>query len=204
MEKNFVVTIGRQFGSGGREIGIKLAKILNIAFYDKKLISEAAKRSGLNSEIFEQKDERSPNTLFYALAMNFGFPSGTGFSPESLFTIQSDTISDISSRESCLIVGRCADYILRENKRCVNIFILAPLEDRVRRVMARKGIGRKEAEDMIVKVDKSRQAYYDFYTEKKWGSAASYNLSIDSSLLGDEKTAEYIGEFVKRALADME
>lgn len=202
MEKKFVITIGRQFGSGGREVGIRVAEQLGIPCYDKKLISEAAKRSGLSSEMFEKRDEQGPNTLLYALSQGFGFGGGNGFSSENLFKIQSDTILEVAARESCVIVGRCADYVLREHPNCIDVFVHAPLEDRIAHVMARKDIGAKEAAEFIAKIDKSRAAYYDFYTDKQWGLAASYDLSVNSSQLGMQRTAQYICNFVKATLEE--
>lgn len=199
MKDKFVITIGRQYGSGGREIGIRLAKMLGIGFYDRKLITEAAKRSGLSDEVFETKDERTPGSLAHAFSTGFGFYNG--FSLEGIFKIQSDTIMEIASKESCVIVGRCADYVLRDNPRCINIFIHAPKEIRTRRVMDRIKTDRKEALRSIEKTDKGREAYYDFYTNKGWSDTASYHLSVDSSLLGLQDTAEHILDFVKKALS---
>lgn len=200
MEEKFVITIGRQFGSGGREIGLMISRLLGIGYYDRRLISEAAKRSGLSSEAFEENDEKVPGTLRYAFSFGFGF--NNAFLQESLFKIQSDTILDIASRESCVIVGRCADYVLRENPRCVNLFIHAPFPYLVGNVASRTNISEKEAAEMIQKVNKTRAAYYDFYTEKQWGVSASYHLSIDSSIMGTEKTAAFLKEFAETTLKE--
>lgn len=195
MEKRFIVTIGREFGSGGREVAIKLANLLDINFYDKKLIAEAARRSGLSDEYIEEAEEKVPGKLFYAFSMGFGMTSNN-FSPESVFNIQSDTIREIASRESCVIVGRSADYILRENPYCINIFIHAPLEFRVEQVSKRENVSKKEAAELIRKIDKTRAAYYDFYTNKQWGASKSYHLSIDSSILGVDETAAFIKQYI--------
>lgn len=197
MKNKFIITIGRQYGSGGRKIGILLAEMLGIEFYDRKLITEAAKRSGLSNEVFETKDERTLDTLAYALSTGVGFYNM--FSQESLFKIQSDTILEIAEKGPCVIVGRCADYVLRDNPSCINIFIHAPKEVRIERIMNRTETNRKEAIQLIEKTDKNREAYYDFYTNKTWSAAASYDLSVDSSLLGLEETAKYILEFVNRS-----
>lgn len=199
MKDKFVITIGRQYGSGGREIGIQLANMLDIGFYDRKLITEAAKRSGLSDKAFEDNDEKTPDTLFQAFAMGVGFYNG--FSQDSIFKIQSDTILDIASKESCVIVGRCADYVLRDHPSCFNIFIHAPKDVRINRVANRMKQHYKEASQAIDKIDKRRKNYYDFYTNKTWSAADSYHLSVDSSLLGLEETAKYILEFIRKVMA---
>lgn len=200
MNENYVITVGRQYGSGGRELGMMLSHMLGIGYYDKRLITEAAKRSGLADETFEQQEDRKFGPLWYALSSGFNF-GGAGFAPEDIFRIQSETIRDIAAHESCVVVGRCADYVLRENPRCVNIFVHAPLDDRKRRVAVRRHISFDEAGSVITKTDKSRASYYNFYTEKVWGFSTSYDLCVDSSLLGLEDTARMVVEFVERVLA---
>ncbi len=192
--KKFVVTIGRQYGSGGREIGEYLAGLLEVKYYDDGLIQEAARNSGLSSELLKEKDEKIPNTWSYAFSATTGF--SLGFGQESLFKIQSDTIRSLVAKSSCVIVGRSADYVLRNNPRCITIFIHAPAKERIPRVARRNSITEKEAAERIVKTDKARAAYYNFYTNKHWGASQSYDLSIDSSLLGIEGTAEAIRRFV--------
>ena len=194
MDKKFIITVGRQFGSGGLDVAIHLSKLMDVNYYDKKLIFEVAKRSGLSDEYIQDVEEKTPSPLFYAFTLGFGFNSG--FSSENVVNIQSETIRDIADRESCIIVGRSADYVLRDNPDCINIFVHAPEEFRIKEVSKRKNISCKEAADLIRKIDKSRAAYYDFYTNKKWGASASYHLSVDSSTLGIEKTAEYIRDFI--------
>ncbi|MCC8035559.1 MAG: cytidylate kinase-like family protein [Rikenellaceae bacterium] len=194
MKKKIVITLGRQYGSGGREVGRKLSEMLDLGFYDRKLIDEAARSSGLETEYFDLQDEKAPTGLMHALSVGFGFTPG--FSQEALFKIQSDTIKEIASRESCIIVGRCADYVLRETAGCTNIFIHAPLGERARRVARRNGMTEKEALERIARIDKRRAAYYDFYTDKTWGDSKSYHLSIDSSIHSIEKTAAFIKDFV--------
>lgn len=196
MKNNLVITVGRQFGSGGRAIGKRLAEMFGIAYYDRELISEAAKLSGLSSEIFEQRDEKTPGSLRFALATGFGIT--TGFSSESLFLIQSDTIRKVASEGPCVIVGRCADYVLRDNPRCINVFINAPVEQRIRNIKARDAsVNCKNIGELLEKMDKSRAAYYNFYTDKRWGHSGSYHLTVDSSLLGMEGTAELIKGFIE-------
>lgn len=195
MESKLVITLGRQFGSGGHEIGKHLAELLNIKFYDKELITEAAKESGLSSEYFTNADERLPNGLMYALSV--GFMYNGALSGESIFKFQSDVIRDVIHKEPCLIVGRCADYILREHPRLVTIFIHAPIEERIKRICERNHIDSKRALELISKNDKSRAAYYNFYTDKSWGKSASYDISINSALMDTHKSAEFLKQFIE-------
>lgn len=203
MEKKIIVTIGRQFGSGGRTIGKKLAEQLGIAYYDKELINLASKESGICGEFFEKADERNSGSLLKALAMGFTmnnaiFQSNDYLSNESLFQIQSDVIRKVAAEGSCVLVGRCADYILRENKDCFHIFVSASTEDRIRRAMEYNQIDEKEAAEFIRKADKSRASYYNYYTDKIWGAAESYDLCINSSCYGIEKTIDFIKLFMER------
>lgn len=203
MKHNLVVTIGRQYGSGGREVGRRLAKLLNIDYYDKELITEASRMSGICSEILEQKDEKTPGSFSHAFSVGFGFTQG-GLTPENIFKIQSDAIIEIAEKSPCVIVGRSADYVLRNNPCCFNIFILAPEEDCVNRIMERSDVPRKKAVEMRHKTNKNRSSYYNFYTNKKWGGSESYHLTIDSSLLGLDGTAEFLYDFVLAALKERE
>lgn len=202
MEKQIIITIGRQFGSGGRIIGKKLAEQLGIAYYDKELINLASKESGICGEFFEKADEKNSGSLLKALAMGFSmnnaiFQSNDYLSNESLFQIQSDVIRKVAGQGSCILVGRCADYILREFPDCVNIFISASLEDRILRTMEYNNqFERKTAEEYVRKADKSRASYYNYYTDKVWGAAESYDLCINSSRHGIDKATEYIKNFV--------
>lgn len=205
MGKKIIVTIGRQFGSGGRIIGKKLAEQLGIAYYDKELINLASKESGICGEFFEKADERNSGSLLKALAMGFTmnsaiFQSSDYLSNESLFGIQSDVIRKVANEGACVLVGRCADYILRENPDCVSVFISASLQDRIRRAMEYNHVGEKEAEEYIRKADKSRASYYNYYTDKVWGAAESYDLCINTSLCGIEKTVDFIRTFVETRL----
>ena len=204
MNKKFVVNIGRQLGSGGKEIGEKLAARLGIDFYDKELITLASKESGLCREFFERADERASQGIIGGLfGMRFPFvgdgalPTQNCLSNDALFKVQSDVIRQLASEKSCLFVGRCADYILREHPRCANIFISASHEARVARLCAMHHISEEEAENMMSKADKKRSEYYNYYSYKTWGAAATYHLCIDSSVLGIEKTIDFVEEFVK-------
>lgn len=204
-DNRMVITLGRQFGSGGREIGKRLAESLHIAYYDKELITIASKESGLCPEFFEKADERASHGLSYAFALGFPFfgnvsPYNDYLSNDTLFKIQSDTIRKIASENSCVIVGRCADYILREDSRCVNVFVHSSLEKRIERIVERDQLTVEEAKSRIEKTDKSRASFYNYYSNKTWGAASSYHLSIDSCALGMDETVRFILQFVCRKL----
>lgn len=202
--EKFVINVGRQLGSGGRYIGERLAKAFDIKFYDKELLELAAQESGFNKKFFERTDEE--HNLFQQLASAFPFlnsginPYDNMLSSESLFKIQSDAIRKAAEQQSCVFVGRCADYILRDNPRCVNIFISANLNDRIKRICQLAGITEAEAEKRIMEGDKRRAAYYNYYSAGEWGKAETYHLCINSSVLGLERTTEYIQEFITQKL----
>ena len=207
MDEKFIVNIGRQLGSGGREIGEKLAIRLGIAFYDKELIQLASEASGLRREFFEKADEKaSQNILGGLFGMRFPFvgegtiPTNNCLSNDSLFQVQSNVIRQLAEEKSCLFVGRCADYILRNHPRCANVFISASREDRISRLCKLHSISKDAAENMIEKADKKRSEYYNYYSNKTWGAAATYHLCIDSSALGIEATTDFIETFIRKKL----
>lgn len=207
MDKKFVINIGRQLGSGGKDIGEKLAEQLGISFYDKELINIASDESGLCKEFFEKADEKASQGIIGGLfGMRFPFisegamPYSNYLSNDALFKIQSDVIRELAEQKSCLFVGRCADYILRDNPRCVNVFISASQEDRIRRVKHIYELSDEKAEELIEKTDKRRASYYNYYSYNTWGAAATYHLCIDSSVLGIEDTVEFIKEFASKKL----
>ena len=201
--ENLIITIGRQLGSGGRQIGRQLAEQLNIAFYDKELINIAAQKSGLSKEIFEQADEKKKHSLLgsrfdlHANFMSGDYQVNSCLCDESLFQIQSDVIRSLSEQQSCVFVGRCADYILREHPCCLNIFFSADMEDRMQNVSGMMQLSPEKAKEFIRQTDKNRAAYYNYYTNKKWGVAKSYHLCLNSSLLGASETIAYIIHFIK-------
>lgn len=207
MDKKFVVNIGRQLGSGGREIGEKLAARLGIDFYDKELISLASKESGLCREFFEKADERPSKTILGGM-FGIRFPFVTDgavatancLSNDALFKVQSDVIRELAEEKSCLFVGRCADYILRDHPRSVNLFISASREFRISRLCSLHHATEDEAVEMIEKMDKKRSEYYNYYSYKVWGAAATYHLCIDSSKLGIENTVNFIEKYVRVAI----
>lgn len=199
MNHKYVVTIGRSLGSGGRIIGEQLAKQLGISFYDKELILRASKETGLARSCFEQADEDFNPMLSGGLFQNFF--QDVSFSSETLFRLQSDVMQDIAKQESAVIVGRCADYVLRAHPLCLNVFVTAHLDDRIRRVMEYRGVSADKARALIEKVDKKRTSFYNYFSNKQWGSAHSYDLCINSSVLGIEKTTELILTVAKEKFA---
>ena len=197
-----IITIGRQYGSAGHSIGKILADDLGIKYYDKELLERAAKDSGLCQELFENHDEKPTNSFLYSLVMDsysFGYGSTMMDMPlnQKVFLAQFDAIKKISQDGPCVIVGRCADYALADWKDCFSVFVHADFDWRINRLAAKHNKSPKEAKDMITKTDKSRASYYNYYTNKKWGAAKSYNLCIDSSKLGIENSVRTIIEAIK-------
>ena len=199
---NKIYTIGREFGSGGREVGEKLAAKLGIKLYDKELLQQAAKDSGFCEEIFENHDEKPTNSFLYSLVMDTYSVSGYSAAlfldmplNHKVFLAQFETIKKIAEKESCVIVGRCADYALSDNPDCINIFIHADLDVRIKNVSRNLNITENKARDIINKTDKQRASYYNYYTSKKWGDSKSYNLSLDAGKLGTDNCVEMILKF---------
>ncbi len=199
---NTIITIGRQFGSGGHEIGRMLAKALDIPCYDKELIILAAQKSGMSPEVFSHVDETATNSFLYAVSA--GNIPGTAFQPaqslplnDTLFITQTDIIRAKAKEGACVFVGRCADSILKDTAPILNVFVRADLAFRVARIMEAEQCSEKAAIDMINKADKKRAKYYNFYTRKHWGSADSYDLVINNAKLGTEKAVELIASYAK-------
>lgn len=202
MANNTIITIGRQYGSGGHDIGKQLAEELNVPFYDKALLERAAKDSGLCQEIFENHDEKPTNSFLYSLVMDtysLGYTTSS-FSEmplnHKIFLAQFDAIKNIAKEGPCVIVGRCADYALADFPNVVNVFLHADLQDRIVRIARRHDLTDAKAKDLIIKTDKRRASYYNYYTSKKWGEAAGYDLSLNTATLGIEGTIHMIREFV--------
>ena len=202
---NKIYTIGREFGSGGREVGEKLAAKLGIKLYDKELLQQAAKDSGFCEEIFENHDEKPTNSFLYSLVMDTYSVSGYSAAPfldmplnHKVFLAQFETIKKIAEKESCVIVGRCADYALSDNPDCINVFIHADLDVRIKNVSRNLNITENKARDIINKTDKQRASYYNYYTSKKWGEAKGYHLCIDSSYLGIDGTVDFLYDLVRK------
>ena len=200
---NTIITIGRQAGSGGREIGEKLAKHFGIPFFDRELLSRAAKESGFCEEMIQMHDEKPTNSFLYNLVMDtysFGYNTSTFVDmpiSHKVFLAQFDTVKKIADEGPCVIVGRCADYALSDYDNVLKLFIYGNDEDRCKRLMNRFNLEEKEATDLMNKTDKKRSSYYNYYSSKKWGHAESYDLCINSSLLGIDKTVNLIVQAVE-------
>ena len=199
---NQIYTIGREFGSGGKYVGEELAKRLGIKCYDKDLLQKAAKESGFCEEIFQNHDEKPTSSFLYSLVMDTY--SANGYSTASfldmplnhkVFLAQFETIKKLAENESCVIVGRCADYALADHPNCINVFIKANMDYRMKLVAKRSNLTESKAKDMIIKQDKQRASYYNYYTSKKWGDSKSYDLCLDSSKLGIEGCVDMILKF---------
>ena len=205
--KPFVINIGRSLGSGGRAIGHILAKEFGIAYYDREILALAAKESGFCPEVFEKNDEK--NRFLRTLGNIIPFVGGGStyynneLSNENLFRIQSAAIRKAADDHSCIFIGRCADYVLRNHERCVNVFITADMQDRIANVMKWNECSAEKAESIIEKGDSERAEFYNFYSSGTWGAASTYHLCINSSVLGIEGTAAFIKEFVIKKLGEV-
>ena len=203
-DNNSIVTISRQFGSGGREIGRLLAERLGVPFYDKELISLAAKETGMHEEVFENADELATSSLLYSLSLGAGAAGGrsipTGGLPlgDRVYLAQTAVIREIAAKGPCVIVGRCADNVLAGDPRCVHVFIHADLEHRVKRAVAEYSVPQAKAASVVQKTDKRRATYHDYYASTRWGAAESYHVSLNSGLLGPQGSADVLYEFVRR------
>ena len=191
-----IITIGREYGSGGKEIGGKLAAALGIPCYDKELLTEAARESGISEDMFLSNDEKPTGSFLYSLVMG-GYGSENLPFNHKLFLAQFDAIRSIADRGACVIIGRCADYALEDYKNCLNVFIHAKMEFKVERAVKFYNVPREKAQAVITKTDKARANYYSFYSGKKWGIAENYHLTIDSSVIGIDKTVEIIKQAVE-------
>ena len=194
-----IINIGRQYGSGGKEVAERIGAALGIEVYDSELISKAAEESGFSKELFRRSDEKRS---FFSLFSIFGaerFGSGRNYMGDNeLFKIQSEVIRGVASKGPAIFVGRCSNYILRDRK-CLDVFISAPEENRVRRIMERTGLNEDQARESMEKKNRTRAAYYNFFTFGNWGAASDYDLCVDSSILGIQGTADLIVDFGRKA-----
>ena len=202
MNRATIITIGRQFGSGGKEVGIRVAKELGIPFYDKELLELASKESGICKELFVSHDESYTNSLLYSLVMGAYPVSQDGkINPEMplnhrIFLAQFETIKKIAEEGPCIIVGRCADYILKDNDNVINFFIMGNMPQKKRRILERYDIEKNKVEDFIRKTDKRRANYYNYYSDMKWGEAKNYDLCINSSKTGLDGAVELMKAYI--------
>ena len=199
---NTIITIGRQYGSGGKEIGTKLAQYYNIPFYDKELLKVAAKESGICEEMFENFDEKPTTSFLYSLVMD---PYALGYNATSfdmplnqkVFLASFDAIKKVADEGPCIIVGRCADYAFHDFKNCINLFIYGDEDVKIKRIMGKYNLTEDKARDMMTKKDKQRQSYYNYYSSKKWGRADSYDFCLNSTVLGVDGTVKLIIQIVE-------
>lgn len=200
---NTVITIGRQYGSAGREIGTILSEKLGIKLYDRELLTEASKESGLCEKFFETHDEKPTSSFLYSLVMDtysMNYSAGSYLDMpinHKVFLAQHDAIKKIAERESCILIGRCADYALEEYENVYKIFIHADIDKRIRRIARIYDIPDSKAKEMIMKTDKRRASYYNYYTSKKWADVESYDITINSSKLGVDGSAKTILDYIK-------
>ena len=206
MEKKVIITVARQYGSGGREIGERVAELLGIPKYDKELITMAAEKDGFSEAALEKIDETATSSLLYTLAMGSNLFAGAHVPQmhlplnDKLFVRQSEVIRSLAEKESCVIIGRCADYVLRNDPNRFSVFVYGDIACRRARVAERHSVKESAALDLINKTDRRRASYYNFYTGGKWGKYDNYHLAVNSSALGIEGTAQVIAEAVRRKL----
>lgn len=202
-ESPLIVTLGRQMGCGGRELGRLLADRLGIGYYDKELLVDSATAAGMSPEFLKSRDEQSPTFMSSVMTFAYGHspfnfygaPSVIG--DDNLYALQSDYIRQLGERESCVIVGRTADYILRDHPRMVSVFLYATPEDCARRIMERGDVKTlEEARALATRTNKIRASYYNFYTDRKWGRAATYDLCVNTSLMSMEQVADLIEHYI--------
>ena len=202
MVMNKIITISRQYGSGGREIGEKLAKELEVPFYDNEIITRAAKESGFAEAAFQRAEQKATNSLLYSIAMGLNSYGNQefGFSAlsidDQIYLAQSEVVHKMAEEGPCVIVGRCADYLLREKKNVVNVFIWAKLESRVKRAIEVYEMPAQKAAEQILKIDKRRANYYNYHANEKWGRADNYNLCIQSDFIGIDATVELLKNYI--------
>ncbi|MBO5285620.1 MAG: cytidylate kinase-like family protein [Clostridia bacterium] len=202
---NYVITIGREFGSGGRAIAKMVAEHFNIKCYDKEIISLASEESGLHENFIAHCDEKAVSSLSFAGGNNFYFPGGNMHNVQiKAYFSQFDAIKKVAKEGPCVIVGRVADHVLKNEENKITIFISADRQDRVLRVMEYENISERKAEKLVDKNDKNRAKYYNFFSNKKWGEAKTYDLCVNSSKLGIDGTADFIIEYVKSRLQNMD
>lgn len=202
MAKHLAITIGRQFGSGGREIGVRVGELLGFRVYDSELLLMAAEKNGINADALRRVDEKATNSLLYTLALGSSLYGARNFGVDvpindQLFITQTEIIKNAAEEENCIFVGRCADYVLRNHENRISVFIYADKEARIARIAERHELERDDAIALMNKTDKHRVNYYNFYTGKKWGKFDNYHLSVDSSLLGIEGSARMIADIAK-------
>lgn len=206
--KNTVICIGRQYGSGGYEIAKKVAEKLNIPFYDKELVELAAKKGNLHDETVKRVDEKAANSFLYSIVTG-NYSIGNVGGPlyydmpinDKLFLAQSEVIKEVAQESSCVILGRCADYVLaEEDVNSISVYVYAGIDTRIENIMEKDGLTRSKAKDKIVKTEKQRRAYYDYYTNREWGKMSNYDICINADVFGIDKTVDMIVGIAKSSM----
>ncbi len=205
--KNLVITIGRQYGSGGRELGKKIADFLKIKYYDNELVEMAAKNNNIDPEISKDADEKASNSLLYSLSTGSSFHGMLGGIYEMplndrLFIAQSETIKQLAHESSCVIVGRCSNYVLHNDEEIntLNLYIYADIEDRIRRIQTEYGISEAQAKTKISKMDKKRRAYYNYYSNGNWGMASEYDICVNLSKLDEDSILDLVKNYAEKLM----
>lgn len=194
-----IINIGRQFGSGGRLVAAEIGRILGIPVYDNELITKAAEESGFSKDVFAGKDEKRSLFSFSSFFSSGRYSMSDNYlSDNELFKLQGNVIRKLADESPCIFIGRCSDYILRDRTDCLDVFVCAPLEHRIKLVAERERLSAEDAEDLIIRKDRTRKTYYDYFTFGDWGVASNYDLCIDSSKLGVEGTARFIIDFQEK------
>ena len=194
MSDKIIITIGREFGSGGKELGTRLGEKLGIPVYDKELLNEAAKESGYSKEIFEQHDEKPTNSFLYSLAMGVN-TWGQGYHRPlmlELYLAQFDTIKKLADEGSGIFIGRCADYVLADREDAFHIFVHADMKQRIARIVEKYNVSEKKAGEMCMKNDKDRSSYYNYYSSTIWGDSRHYDLTLNTAKFGIEKAVDIV------------
>lgn len=206
MKKKFIITIGREFGSGGKEIGELLSEKLGVKLYDKEMLAVTAKESGLSEEFIEAHDEKPTTSFLYSLVMDT-YATNYVNNPytempmnHKVFLEQFKAINKIAEEESCILIGRCADYALEEHENCLNIFIHSDLDARIERISKKYNISSNKAKELINKTDKKRASYYNYFSNKKWGEAKTYDMTLNSNELGIKRCVEFIYQCVNSTI----
>ena len=203
--ERFVISIGREIGSGGKEIAEKLAKRLNVSVYDKKLLEVAAQESGLDAAAFENVDEQESGSFLGGMValrnvLAGYFNADSCMNSDALFGIQSEAIRTIAERESCITIGRCSEYVLRDHPCMISIFITADCNDRIQRIMQKEGLSEEKAREFMERGDRKRKSYHDYYATTQWGAAHSSDLCVNSSRLGIDGTVDFIYQYIRSKL----
>ena len=200
--KKIIINIGRQYGDGGRYIAKKLAERFNARYFDREILDLAAQESGFSPDYFQENDERKSffRSLFHLHAPMVSDSNfyGNKFSDESLFQFQCDAIRKAAAQDNCIFIGRCADYVLRDEPDAVSVFITANIDDRIKNVSLREQVDADTARKIIQKKENARASFYNYYTGKKWGAAESYDLIVNVSVLGIDPTTDFIADFIQR------